>query len=110
LTVSALREIQNALVGIDGMQEVILDAVDEHIANTKVQPSDGFNDPAAGLVHWRLRVRTSLEEILVPDDISWMEDDATIPGEGYTRRVLDDIRDRFERCALILKYWLCYQS
>lgn len=48
------------------------------------------------LTPWRQEVKQSVQDIIVPDEVDWMEDDDMI-NESYADRALDTIRDRFTR-------------
>jgi hypothetical protein len=65
---------------------------------TPASPVAGNPDKRFGKTNeWRSDVKTVLQEILVPDIVSWMDDDETLSNDEYTRRVLNDLRHRFER-------------
>ncbi|KAJ7098650.1 hypothetical protein B0H15DRAFT_771712 [Mycena belliarum] len=61
-----------------------------------VDKHDSDPAPAPG-AQWRRGIRESIQEIIVPITISWMDDDGSM-GEGdYAQRALDDVKARFER-------------
>jgi len=94
-----LQEAKDILSRPDETQGTILRAVERQLVQARSLHSAKFDAPITD-VDWRLRVKTSLGEILVPDDISWMEDDDTMTDQEYTKRILDDLCDRFERYVL----------
>lgn len=53
--------------------------------------------PAHGRIQWMSRVRASVERIIAPDSVDWMEDDTSMSRNSYMTRALSDIRSRFER-------------
>ncbi|KAJ7462055.1 hypothetical protein FB451DRAFT_1043857 [Mycena latifolia] len=48
-------------------------------------------------IEWRLQIRESIQEIIFPITISWMDDDETMSEGDYAQRALDDVKARFER-------------
>jgi hypothetical protein len=53
--------------------------------------------PAHGKAQWMSRVRVSVERIIAPDSVDWMDDDTSMSRNSYMTRALSDIRNRFER-------------
>lgn len=58
------------------------------------------NSSGSGANPWRRQVKLSVEEIIFPGPITWMDDDGSIPDDQYIKRVFDDIRNRFTK-------WCC---
>ncbi|KAJ7688699.1 hypothetical protein B0H17DRAFT_938064 [Mycena rosella] len=48
-------------------------------------------------VKWRQQIRESVQEVIFPITIDWMDDDETMSEEDYAQRALDDVKARFER-------------
>ena len=57
------------------------------------------NDPKStrSKSQWLARVRTSVEAIIAPDDLTWMDDDNSLSRNQYATRALADISRRFKR-------------
>lgn len=51
----------------------------------------------APLVSWRAEVRQAVQDIIVPDGVSWMDDDEDMTNESYVNHALGAISDRFAR-------------
>ena len=60
--------------------------------------------PALGKVHWMSHVRTSVERIIAPESVNWMEDDTSMSRNSYMTRALSDMRSRFERFVPCVYY------
>ncbi|KAJ7771049.1 hypothetical protein DFH07DRAFT_734832 [Mycena maculata] len=48
-------------------------------------------------VEWRGQIRESVQEIIFPITIAWMDDGEMMSEENYAQRALDDVQARFER-------------
>ena len=46
---------------------------------------------------WRIRVRTIVQAIIEPDEISWMDDDESMSDTQYIARAFSEVENRFER-------------
>lgn len=59
-------------------------------------------DPdAARALKWRDEIRESVQEIIYPITISWMDDDGAMSEGDYAQRAVDDVKARFERSHYI---------
>lgn len=48
-------------------------------------------------VQWRILLRGTLHNILLPAQIYWMDDDDDLSDQEYIQRAIDDMKIRFER-------------
>ena len=46
---------------------------------------------------WRRQIKLTMEEIVYPDTIMWMEDDDSISDDQYAKRAFDEIKRRFTK-------------
>ena len=53
---------------------------------------------------WKPRIKASMDEIMAPDVITWMDVNGVTTSDQYASRALDDIRERF------MKYACCIQT
>jgi len=62
-------------------------------------PVDTVNagEPVEETTNWRQQLRRDLQEILVPEAVSRMEDDESLPDQDYAKRALHGLLDRFTR-------------
>jgi serine/threonine-protein kinase ATR len=48
---------------------------------------------------WKLRVKVSMNEIIAPETITWMEVEETMTIDQYAQCAMDDIKERFTKCV-----------
>lgn len=89
----------NQLIGSPRTTTEKIRKVLEAIRHTAPDAPD--TKPAHGRVQWMSSVRESVERIIAPDSVDWMEDDTSMSRNSYVTRALSDIRDRFERFVLL---------
>lgn len=71
----------------------LVDDINIRLALTKPQPS---KTPGELSYAWRAKMRQLVQEIVVPQEILWMEDDF-MTVDAYVERALHEIQERFKR-------------
>lgn len=84
-------------INIDKEYVALLHELDDRLVTAdKMDVEPG---PERAAVKWREQTRESVQELIFPITISWMDDGETMSEEGYAQRALDDVKARFERLA-----------
>lgn len=91
-----MKTVQGSLLTVDfgpnraaimtQMQEALLPPADSIQMDVEETPNT-----------WKAQFRSTVGDIIKPDQISWMDDDHDLPDEIYVQRAFDDIKARFER-------------
>ncbi|KAJ7506601.1 hypothetical protein B0H11DRAFT_1706690 [Mycena galericulata] len=82
-----------ARIDLDNGYAALLHEVDNRLGK-ETDKLDLERDPAA---EWREQIRESVQDLIFPITISWMDDGETMSEEDYAQRALDDVKARFER-------------
>ncbi|KAJ7849841.1 hypothetical protein B0H14DRAFT_3085988 [Mycena olivaceomarginata] len=76
---------------------VLLRELEERLAKDESQIGKTGANNAAPLVKWHEEIRESVQQIIYPITISWMDDDETMSEADHAQRAVDDVKARFER-------------
>jgi hypothetical protein len=97
LDAHALQAAKTAILISGNCEDVqeLLDRIDERLALKDPQPIADTEKPPLG--SWQTTVRQSVQDIVEPTEITWMEDDDRLSESNFADRVLNEIRDRFTR-------------
>jgi serine/threonine-protein kinase ATR len=76
---------------------VLLRELEERLAKDGSQIGQTGANNAAPLVKWHEEIRESVQQIIYPITISWMDDDETMSEADYAQRAVDDVKARFEK-------------
>lgn len=101
-TLQALEVRLNQLRGSPRATAGRVEKVLEAIRHTTPETPDV--KPTLGKVRWMSHVRASVERIIAPESVNWMEDDTSMSRNSYVTRALSDIRSRFERFVPYVYY------
>jgi len=103
MDLDTLRALKEANSTIDlGHQWAALGAeIERHISLTNPHSDRAADEPRAREVSlWRQHVRTSTQEIIAPDQITWMDEDEGLTDDQFAQRAVDDIKERFGRLVV----------
>ncbi|KAJ7893431.1 hypothetical protein B0H14DRAFT_2684894 [Mycena olivaceomarginata] len=100
LCAAPLPHFQDDCAGphLDKECAVLLRELEERLAKDEVPDwqRPGPTTPRP-LVKWHEEIRESVQQIIYPITISWMDDDETMSEADHAQRAVDDVRPRFER-------------
>jgi hypothetical protein len=97
LDAHTLQAVNTAIRSNDNCENVqdLLDTIDQWLAFKAPQPPGGIKQASFG--SWQTAVRQSVQEIVMPVEITWMEDDDLFSDSQFADRALSEIKDRFTR-------------
>jgi hypothetical protein len=93
-TLQAANDVLSTIGEADGL---FSDRPDRQLAFANPVDAMDVDKPLQETSDWRQNIRTDMEEILVPDCVSWMDDDETLSDHEYARGALNNLLDRFTR-------------
>ncbi|KAJ6560264.1 hypothetical protein B0H19DRAFT_1146990 [Mycena capillaripes] len=96
--VDVIRQTRQVLAAaaLDKEGTRLLRELDEKLVK-QTSPIEIEPGSAAVALKWHEEIRESVQEVIYPITISWMDDDEAMSEGDYAQRALDDIKARFER-------------
>jgi|ERR1700685_2929408 hypothetical protein len=97
MDVHALQAAKTAIQANGNCENVqeLLDGIDQRLALKDPQSSGDAEQPPLGF--WQVTIRQSVQDIVDPAEITWMEGDDHLSNGQFAERALDEIKERFTR-------------
>jgi hypothetical protein len=92
-----LQAANTAIRANDHCQNVqdLLHGIAQRLTSEDPQAPSHIEQAPSG--SWQTTVRQSVQDIIFPAEITWMEGDDLLPDIKFADRALDEIKDRFTR-------------